>query len=74
MDSKLRSFRHFCPQEGHAIMSMAWSKTGDRFLVCPGSAIARVYDRDGYLLCQTIKGDMYIRDLTHTFVCVRFNS
>eukprot|EP01083_Nonionella_stella_P003119 8888_1 len=67
MDSHLRSFRQMTPSEGHSIMSVKWSPTGDRFLVCPGSSIAKVYDRDGYAVCETVKGDMYIRDMTHTF-------
>ena len=68
MDQKFRHFRKFEPSEGHAVMSVQWSRTGDRFLVCPGSAKARIYDRDGFLQGETIKGDMYIRDMTHTFV------
>lgn len=67
MDQKFRHFRKFEPSEGHAVMSVQWSRTGDRFLVCPGSAKAKIYDRDGYAIAETIKGDMYIRDMTHTF-------
>lgn len=70
MDQKFRHFRKFEPSEGHAVMSVQWSRTGDRFLVCPGSAKAKIYDRDGYAIAETIKGDMYIRDMTHTFVRV----
>ena len=39
---------------------------GDAFLVVSGSSQPKVYDRDGHELGEFPKGDMYIRDSTHT--------
>jgi hypothetical protein len=39
---------------------------GDAFLVVSGSSQPKVYDRDGHELGELPKGDMYIRDATHT--------
>ena len=42
------------------------SRAGDAFLVVSGSSQPKVYDRDGHELGELPKGDMYIRDATHT--------
>jgi WD40 repeat protein len=42
------------------------SRAGDAFLVVSGSSQPKVYDRDGHELGEFPKGDMYIRDATHT--------
>jgi WD repeat-containing protein 70 len=42
------------------------SPAGDAFLVVSGSSQPKVYDRDGHELGELPKGDMYIRDATHT--------
>ncbi|CAL4942213.1 unnamed protein product [Urochloa decumbens] len=66
MNSKLQSFRQLEPFEGHQVRSLSWSPTSDRFLCVTGSAQAKIYDRDGLMLGEFVKGDMYIRDLKNT--------
>ncbi len=39
---------------------------GDMFLVVSGSSQPKIYDREGHELGEFVKGDMYIRDSTHT--------
>ena len=39
---------------------------GDAFLVVTGSSQPKIFDRDGHELGQSVKGDMYIRDLKNT--------
>ncbi|KXZ47241.1 hypothetical protein GPECTOR_37g247 [Gonium pectorale] len=58
--------RDFEPSEGHPVLSVSWSPSGDAFLVVTGSAQAKIYDRDGRSLGEFIRGDMYIRDARNT--------
>jgi hypothetical protein len=39
---------------------------GDAFLVVTGSSQIKVYDRDGIVRGESIRGDMYIRDARNT--------
>lgn len=66
MKRDMRSFRSITPSEGCAVNALSFSPTGDRFLVVTGSSQPKIYDRDGHELGEFVKGDMYIRDLTHT--------
>ncbi|KAF6259467.1 WD40 repeat-like protein [Scenedesmus sp. NREL 46B-D3] len=66
MKSDLRSFREFTPSDGHPVLAVSWSPTGDAFLCVTGSAQPRFYDRDGKLLGECARGDMYIRDMKNT--------
>ncbi|PNW83794.1 hypothetical protein CHLRE_04g217750v5 [Chlamydomonas reinhardtii] len=66
MKSDMRSFRDIEPSEGHPVLSVSWSPSGDAFLVVTGSAQAKIYDRDGRALGEFIRGDMYIRDSRNT--------
>ncbi|KAK1397953.1 WD repeat-containing protein 70 [Heracleum sosnowskyi] len=66
MNARLESFRQLEPFEGHQVRSLSWSPTADRFLCVSGSAVAKIYDRDGLTLGEFVKGDMYIRDLKNT--------
>ncbi|KAG2425173.1 hypothetical protein HXX76_013927 [Chlamydomonas incerta] len=66
MKSDMRSFRDIEPSEGHPVLSVSWSPSGDAFLVVTGSAQAKIYDRDGRALGEFIRGDMYIRDARNT--------
>lgn len=66
MKSDLRSFREFTPSDGHPVLAVSWSPSGDAFLCVTGSAQPRVYDRDGRLLGECVRGDMYIRDVKNT--------
>ncbi len=66
MNEKMNSFRSIEPEEGHQIRHLAWSITGDSFLVATGSARPKIYNRDGFEMAQFIRGDMYIMDAKHT--------
>ncbi|KAH7624593.1 hypothetical protein Ndes2526B_g00793 [Nannochloris sp. 'desiccata'] len=66
MKSDCRPFRSFEPTEGHPIVALSWSPSGDAFLVVTGSPSPKVYDRDGKEQGEFPRGDMYIRDMKNT--------
>lgn len=66
MDSSLRHFRSIEPAEGCLVRDLAWSVSGDSFLVATTSAQARLYDREGELLHEYVKGDQYLSDMRNT--------
>jgi WD40 repeat protein len=66
MSADLRSFRSIEPWEGALIKSLQYTNTGDRFLLAATSAQARIYSRDGFMLGECLRGDMYIIDMTNT--------
>ncbi|OLY77833.1 WD repeat-containing protein 70 [Smittium mucronatum] len=66
MDSSLRSFRELEPTEGNQINDLKFSTNGEMFLTATGSPQAKLFDRDGVLIEEYKKGDMYIRDMRHT--------
>uniref|UniRef100_A0A061QZ94 Wd repeat-containing protein 70-like n=1 Tax=Tetraselmis sp. GSL018 TaxID=582737 RepID=A0A061QZ94_9CHLO len=66
MKSDLRSFRKLEPSEGHPVLAVSFSPSGEAFLVVTGSACPKVYDRDGRELGEFPRGDMYIRDMKNT--------
>lgn len=51
MDTRLRAFRSFEPFEGYPVRDLAFSATGDRILVCTGSASVKVS-----LACNELQG------------------
>ena len=73
MDSRHAAFKSLEVQSGHPVTSVSHSPSGDKFVVGCGSAQPRVYDRDGNLIITFVKGDMYIRDMTHTKVSARLS-
>ena len=66
MDNRLCAFRTFDPFDGLAIEYLSFSPSGDRIAICCGGSAIKVYDRDGALIIETTKGDMYLRDLVYT--------
>lgn len=66
MKSDCRPFRSFEPTEGHPIVALSWSPSGDAFLVVTGSPSPKIYDRDGKEQGELPRGDMYIRDMKNT--------
>ncbi|XP_045594700.1 WD repeat-containing protein 70 [Procambarus clarkii] len=66
MDQAREAFRSFCPSDGYPVNSVEYSCTGDKVLVVPGSAQAKVYDRDGIELFECARGDMYLHDMAKT--------
>ncbi|CAG2119991.1 unnamed protein product, partial [Medioppia subpectinata] len=66
MDSSLQSFRAITPCECHPIKNLEFSANGDVILVISGACIAKIVDRDGFVKGETVKGDQYITDMSHT--------
>lgn len=66
MKSDCRPFRSMEPSDGHPVVSLSWSPTGDAFFVVTGSPQPKVYDRDGKEQGELPRGDMYIRDMKNT--------
>lgn len=54
------------PSEGHPVLSLSFSPSGDAVLVVTGAAQAKIYDRNGLGLGEFVRGDMYIRDMKNT--------
>jgi len=67
MNESLNHFREIIPCEGYPIKSLAFNHTGSMFLCCTASHKPMIYDRDGRQLMVFNQGDMYIRDMNHTF-------
>ncbi|GAA5901838.1 hypothetical protein JCM8208_003601 [Rhodotorula glutinis] len=66
MNTSFKPFRTFEARAGHQVLDVAFSPTGDAFLVATGATQVKMYDRDGLELGEYNKGDMYIRDLRNT--------
>ena len=66
MRKDLQPFREIEPNEGYPVHSLAWSPSGDAFVVATGSNKAKVFDRDGRELGEFDSGDMYILDSKNT--------
>ena len=66
--SRHRAFRSVEVQDGYPVTALSHSPSGDRFVVGTGSAQLKIYDREGVELLKTVKGDMYLRDLSNTKV------
>lgn len=66
MNSTMRSFRSKEPDEGHQIRHLRFDRRGNRFLCITGSAQAKVFDREGFDLAQSARGDMYLHDMRFT--------
>lgn len=68
LTSRHRAFRSVEVQDGYPVTALSHSPSGDRFVVGTGSAQLKIYDREGVELMKTVKGDMYLRDLSNTKV------
>lgn len=66
MDSRFRPFRTLEPCGAHQIRALEFSESGDQFLVVPASNRAKILSRDGAVLAEFNKGDMYLVDLANT--------
>jgi len=66
MNEKLRPFRTLQPYEGYPVTCLDFNSTGSNLLVSAGKNTVKVYTRDGIEVQETIKGDMYLRDMVHT--------
>ena len=66
MTETLEPFRYLEPQEGHHIRALSYSSSGDNILVVTGSCQPILYDRDGFMVATSVKGDNYLMDATKT--------
>eukprot|EP00920_Eleutheroschizon_duboscqi_P019750 GHVT01047424.1.p1 GENE.GHVT01047424.1~~GHVT01047424.1.p1 ORF type:complete len:805 (-),score=78.79 GHVT01047424.1:223-2637(-) len=66
MTTAMRSFRDLEPNPGHGISGLEFSCTGSHLLTAAGDAICRIFDTEGRPVQQTVKGDIYIRDMGNT--------
>ncbi|KAL3082911.1 hypothetical protein niasHS_010713 [Heterodera schachtii] len=66
MDSAMRSFRQIYPCESHVINAVAFNSNGEILLVGSGSPQLKLLDRQGSQYAETVRGDQYLVDLSHT--------
>jgi len=66
MDMSLKSFRTIEPEEGNQIVDLKFSISGDQILIATNGSMPRLYDRDGILIEEYIKGDPYLQDMRKT--------
>ncbi|KAL6753523.1 WD40 repeat-like protein [Haematococcus lacustris] len=66
MKRDMKAFRELEAQEGHPVLALSWSPTGELLLAVTGSAKAKIFDRDGHTKGEFVRGDMYIRDPRNT--------
>ncbi|OQS06876.1 hypothetical protein THRCLA_01091, partial [Thraustotheca clavata] len=66
MARQVRPFRDTEVEEGHPLISLSYSPTGDKLLAVTGSSQPKVVSREGVPELQFVKGDMYINDMAHT--------
>ena len=53
-------------EDGHLVVDVCYSNTGDRLLVATRSVQPKVLDRDGNEIVQFVRGDMYVTDQART--------
>ncbi|GFH22477.1 WD_REPEATS_REGION domain-containing protein, partial [Haematococcus lacustris] len=66
MKRDMKAFRELEAQEGHPVLALSWSPTGELLLAVTGSAKAKIFDRDGHTKGEFVRGVMYIRDPRNT--------
>ena len=66
MTDRLNTFREIIPEDGHLVYDVEYNLSGEQFFVCCNSQRPRVYHRDGHLLQEFVRGDMYLFDMKHT--------
>lgn len=66
MARHVRPFREIEVDDGHPIMALSYSPSGDRLLAVLGSSQPKVLTREGVEELQFVKGDMYVVDMAHT--------
>ncbi|KAF8823098.1 WD domain, G-beta repeat-containing protein [Cardiosporidium cionae] len=66
MTSSMCSFRQLEPNEGHALQGLDYAANGSHFVCAAGGTTCLLYDLNANLLHETVKGDMYIRDMGQT--------
>eukprot|EP00644_Phytophthora_capsici_P006265 jgi/Phyca11/549445/estExt2_Genewise1Plus.C_PHYCAscaffold_320266 len=66
MARHVRPFRDIEVDEGHPLVALSYSPSGDRLLVVTGSSQPKILTREGVEELQFAKGDMYVVDMANT--------
>lgn len=66
MARHVRPFRDIEVEEGHPLVAVSYSPSGDRLLTVTGSSQPKILTREGVEELQFAKGDMYVVDMAHT--------
>jgi WD repeat-containing protein 70 len=66
MARSIRPFRDAEPDEGHPIVALSHSPSGDRLLVATSGCQPKVLSREGVEELQFAKGDMYVVEMNNT--------
>jgi WD repeat-containing protein 70 len=66
MNQTMRPFKDFKPFDGHPVSALSWAPSGEHLLVCCPNNQARVYSGDGVKEQTTVRGDMYLHDMSNT--------
>jgi WD repeat-containing protein 70 len=61
-----QSIKSFIPDEGYWPISCTYSTTGDRMIIGTGSVQPSIVNREGEIILQFIRGDMYVTDQSKT--------
>ncbi|VDM53705.1 unnamed protein product [Angiostrongylus costaricensis] len=79
MDMSLRADKELFPCESHIINDIAFSANGEIMLICSSKAQVHLLDRSGKQWAETVRGDQYLVDVSHTkghtaaINCCQFN-
>ncbi|KAJ0402900.1 hypothetical protein ATCC90586_006022 [Pythium insidiosum] len=66
MARHIRPFRDVEPDDGHPIVALSYSPSGDRLLVATGSSQPKILTREGVEELHFAKGDMYVVEMANT--------
>ncbi|POM67233.1 LOW QUALITY PROTEIN: Hypothetical protein PHPALM_16802 [Phytophthora palmivora] len=66
MARHVRPFRDIEVDDGHPLVAVSYSPSGDRLLAVTGSSQPKVLTREGVEELQFAKGDMYVVDMANT--------
>lgn len=66
MARHVRPFRDIEVDDGHPVVALSYSPSGDRLLAATASSQPKVLSREGVEELQFAKGDMYVMDMAHT--------
>ena len=66
MGADFRPYKTIEPEPGHAVTWVDFTPTGDAFVCVASAPTFKVLDRDTNSIMETTRGDVYIRDPTHT--------
>ena len=66
MDSNHNSFWNITPYQGYPVKEISYSPNGSHFLAVCGDRKVKIYTRDGVMVWETARGDVYMSDVNNT--------